>query len=108
MVCYITLNSCLFHLSDNLNYDTQVVDPLSFNPTKWPNTLKQFFGKLPTNYLSVFDHFVKLALKWLIRRDFSLFVGKVYFFTGIVTISSDNDNYLNSSKQFRGTFHVPK
>ena len=43
----------------------QVVDPLSFNPTKWPNTLKQFVGKLPTNYLSVFDHFVKLALKGL-------------------------------------------
>ena len=35
------------------------------NPTKWPNTLKQFVGKLPTNCLSVFDHFVKLALKGL-------------------------------------------
>ena len=41
-------------------------NPLSGNPTKWPNTLKQFVGKLPTNYLSVFDHFVKLALKGLI------------------------------------------
>ena len=29
------------------------------------NTLKQFVGKLPTNYLSVFDHFVGLALKGL-------------------------------------------
>ena len=37
--------------------------PLSANPTKWSNTLKQFVGNLPTNYLSVFDHFVKLALK---------------------------------------------
>ena len=85
-----------------------MLNPLSANPKKWPNTLRKFVGKLSTNCLSVFDHFVKLALKWLIRRDFSLFVGKVYFFTGIVTISSDNDNYLNSSKQFRGTFHVPK
>ena len=35
------------------------------NPTKWTNTLKQFVGKLPTNCLSVFDHFVGLALKGL-------------------------------------------
>ena len=39
---------------------------LSANPTKWSNTLKQFVGKLPTNCLSVFDHFVNLALKGLI------------------------------------------
>ena len=37
--------------------------PLSTNPTKWSNTLKQFVGKLPTNCFSVFEHFVKLALK---------------------------------------------
>ena len=33
--------------------------------TKWSNTLKQFVGNLPTNCLSVFDHFVGLALKGL-------------------------------------------
>ena len=38
---------------------------LSANPTKWSNTLKQFVGNLPTNCLSVFDHFVILALKGL-------------------------------------------
>ena len=38
---------------------------LSSNPTKWSNTLKQFLGKLPTNRLSVFYHFVGLALKGL-------------------------------------------
>ena len=43
-------------------------NPLSANPTKWSNTLKQFVGKLPTNCLSVFDHFVKLALKGLIKH----------------------------------------
>ena len=37
-------------------------NPLSANPTKRPNTLKQFVGKLPTNCLSVFGHFVNLAL----------------------------------------------
>ena len=30
-----------------------LIYPLSANPTKWPNTLKQFVGNLPTNYLSV-------------------------------------------------------
>ena len=40
-------------------------NPLSAKPTKWSNTFKQFVGKLPTNYLSVFHHFVKLALKGL-------------------------------------------
>ena len=38
---------------------------LSANPTKWSNTVKQFLGNLPTNCLSVFDHFMNLALKGL-------------------------------------------
>ena len=38
-------------------------NPLSANITNWSNTLKQFVAKLLTNYLSVFDHFVGLALK---------------------------------------------
>ena len=37
------------------------LNPLSANPTKWSNTLKQFL----TNCLSVFDHFMNLALKGL-------------------------------------------
>ena len=40
-------------------------NPLSANPIKWLNTLKQFVSKLPTNYLSVFGHFVNLTLKGL-------------------------------------------
>ena len=36
---------------------------LSVNPIKWSNTLKQFVVNLPANFLSVFDHFVALALK---------------------------------------------
>ena len=40
-------------------------NPLSTNLTKWSNTLKQFVGNLPTNCLSVFDHFVKFVLKGL-------------------------------------------
>ena len=38
---------------------------LSANPEKWSNTLKQIVGNLPTIYLSVFDHFMNLALKGL-------------------------------------------
>ena len=40
-------------------------NPLSANPTKWSNTLKQFVGNLPTNCFCAFDHFVILALKGL-------------------------------------------
>ena len=41
------------------------LDSLSANSTKWLNTLKQFVGNLPTNSLSVFDHYVKLTRKGL-------------------------------------------
>ena len=41
------------------------INPLSANPTKSSNTLKQFVGSVPTNCLSVSDHFVGLALKKL-------------------------------------------
>ena len=41
------------------------INPLSASLTKWSNTLKQFAGKLPTNCLSVFNHFVGLGLKEL-------------------------------------------
>ena len=44
----------------------KVVNPLSANPTKWSNTLRQFVGRLLTNCFSVFDHFVGLALNGLI------------------------------------------
>ena len=42
-----------------------MIKPLNANFTKWSDTLKQFVGKLPTNCLSVLDHFVGLALKGL-------------------------------------------
>ena len=41
------------------------LNTLSVNPTKWSNRLKQFIGELPKSCLSVFDHFVELALKEL-------------------------------------------
>ena len=45
-------------------FEISKLNPLSANPTKWSNTLKQFVG-MQTNCLSVFDHFVILALKGL-------------------------------------------
>ena len=39
------------------------VNTLSVNSRGWSNPLKQFVGKVPTNCLSVFDHFGRLALK---------------------------------------------
>ena len=44
-------------------------NPLSTNFTKWSNTLKIFVGKLPANCLSVFYHFVGLALKGLNKNE---------------------------------------
>ena len=46
-----------------------IFNPLSANPTKWSNTLKQF--------VHLFDHFVILALKACVRYFLSIF----YFFT---------------------------
>ena len=65
------LEKCHRWLSDDYSKVTvklnlnMVINPLSANPTKWSNTLKQFVCKLPMNCLSVFDHFVGLALEGL-------------------------------------------
>ena len=53
-------------------------NPLSANLAKWSDTLNQFAGNLPTNFLSAFDHFLGLALKGLIilnwgYRAYSMF-----------------------------------
>ena len=55
--------------------------PLSVNSTKWPNTLKQFVGKLPTNCSGKFDHFVKLTLKGLKQQlAYNLLTAKNKYF----------------------------
>ena len=69
-VIFLLLVTRLSELSQKYDYPLLIVralNPLSANLTKWSNTLKQFVGKLPTNCLSVFGYFVKLALKGLIR-----------------------------------------
>ena len=67
-VLFIILLSNLNHfLASHMRLSSCYIrtNPLSANPTKCSNTLKQFIGKLPTNGLSVFDHFVWLTLKGL-------------------------------------------
>ena len=58
---FLPRQNIVFEFTENIG-----LNPLSANPTKWSNTLKQFVGKLPTNCLSVFGHFMGLALKGLI------------------------------------------
>ena len=50
------MNTCTLH---------SYLNPLNANPEKWSNTLKQIVGNLPTICLSVFNHFMNLALKGL-------------------------------------------
>ena len=49
-----------------------VINPLSVNPEKWSDTLKQIVGNSPTICLSVFDHFMNLALKGLRTSKISI------------------------------------
>ena len=54
-------------VSTKENKYVSVINPLSANPTKLSNTLKQFVGSLPTNFVGALDHFVGLALNGLSR-----------------------------------------
>ena len=65
------------------------INPLSTNPTKWSNTLNQFVSNLPTNCLSVFDHFVGFALKAL--RNLAFYQ---YFFRKLILASLEDFNRL--------------
>ena len=73
-----------------------MVNPLSTNITKWSNTLKQFVAKLPMNCLSVFDHFVKLALKGLILKSLLVSLNFLFIYKQVIP------NNLTSC--FLGTF----
>ena len=70
-----------------------IFNPVSANPTKWSNTLKEVVPNLPTNCLSVFDHFVKLALKGLIGLKKKLYV-YVYVYTRTQIHSSKKQKKL--------------
>ena len=61
-----------------LQFFNVYLNPLSDNFAKQSNTLKQFVGKLPTNCLSVFDHFVGPALKGLKDEKEIQFLEKLF------------------------------
>ena len=74
--------------------------PLSANSTKWSNTHKQFVGKLPTNCLSVSDHFVELARKGYIRNKFDSPVTLVISNLGLFMISARKTDAAFPNTQF--------
>ena len=61
-------------------------NPSSVNPTKWSNTLTQFVCKLPTSCLSVFDHFVRLALKALFLVNVPMCFSVLQYSTTFVAV----------------------
>ena len=67
-------------------FELTIVNPLSANFTKWSNTLKQFVGKVPTNCLSVFDHFVGLVHKGLRKRHKINYKYKKYKYPNLLLI----------------------
>ena len=73
------------------------VSPLSTNFRKWSNALKQFVGKLPTNCLSVFGHFVNLALKGL-RSAFYKVFKKLIYRSSLDVFQKDSEVDYNFSK----------
>ena len=82
------------------------ISTLSANPTKWSNTLKQFVGKLPTNCLSVFGHFVKLTLKGLASNlVFSTVKYLFILLTHFSTMSHFYSPWKHQEKYTRATAH---
>ena len=81
----IRLQKLLFSCRDNLEILTILTIFYclisSANFTKWSNTLKQFLDKLATNCLSVFDHFVGLALKGLISFFSNLLIAYILLYS---------------------------
>ena len=79
----------LFGSDSGLYFASYRINPVSTNPTKWSNTLKEFVGKLPTNCLSVLDHFAGLAFNGLNGSVRVFFVSRKVVLFHSVTLSID-------------------
>ena len=55
----ILLNKIHVYLKNNM---LNIFTLLSASPWKWSRRLKQFIARLPTNCLSVFDHFIIITI----------------------------------------------
>ena len=67
----------LFGSDSGLHFASYRINPVSTNPTKWSNTLKQLNCKLPTNCLSMLDHFAGLAFNGLNGSVRVFFVSRI-------------------------------
>ena len=91
------------------------INPLSGNPTKWSDIIKQFVGNLPTNCLSVFDHFAGLTLKGLrFTKIHTRELWNVYFFyilplTFFLRLDKacDKLNFGKKIQEFKGQGFIP-
>ena len=83
----------------------KTLNPLSANPIKWSNTLKQFVGNLLTKCLCVFDHFVKLAHKGLKMTSESGIIhdamNRVHKLTSAIFEITQKPLYITSSNLVR-------
>ena len=110
-ICILTNQKCQVN-EESIWVILSQFNPLSANPTKWSNTLQQFVVKLPTNCLSVFDHFVNLALKGLkfiwdfvrfsVMHFMTLFREKIFS----VTVVNDIIQYIDSRTSMKEWFDV--
>ena len=75
-----------------------VINLLDVNPTEWPNKLKQSISNLPTNCLSVFEHFVRLARKGLINKNLT--------FTALVVIIYNISDFASGYEDFKLNFKI--
>ena len=79
-------------LSKGKKQKSYQLNPFSANFTKWSNTLKQFVNNLPTNCLSVLDHFVGLVLKEFMKDKLGGKIMKVF-----VGLRAKTYNYLTEN-----------
>ena len=94
LICHWKLNSITSH--DFLK--VKLLTLFSANPTKWPNTFKQFDCNLATNCMSMFDHFVGLTLEGLtaynIMHKFDIISVPESYLNWDTLSSNDNLNIL--------------
>ena len=87
-------------------YHIKTLSTLSVNFTKWSNTLKQFVGTLPMNCLSVFDHFVGLALKGLSTAYWKMHNIQWKVCTAIKSVQCMMKSVLNKIKTKHHIMHI--
>ena len=93
---------------ESFKHTKLMLNPVNANITKWSNTLKQFVASLPTNCLSVFDHFVGLALKRLsidlLKMSVCSFESKLHLTIGKLRLKSLKEGLLDNRFVFRIIF----